>query len=51
MRMRSWNTLAFLNLWEKENNTDYCEDGYKELRDKKKLAFSTLTPKLWIEQT
>lgn len=36
--MRSGNTLAFLNLWEKENNPDYCEDGYKELLEKKKVA-------------
>lgn len=49
--MRSGNTLAFLNLWEKENNPDYCEDGYRELLDKKKAASFTLTPKLWIEQT
>ena len=33
--MRSGNTLAFLNLWEKENNPDYCEEGYKELLAKK----------------
>lgn len=49
--MRSGNTLAFLNLWEKENNPNYCEDGYVELFDKKKAASFTLTPKLWIEQT
>lgn len=49
--MRSGNTLAFLNLWEKENNPDYYEDGYMELFDKKKAASFTLTPKLWIEQT
>lgn len=49
--MRSGNTLAFLNLWEKENNPDYYEDGYKELIGKKKAASFTLTPKLWIEQT
>ena len=30
--MRSGNTLAFLNLWEKENNPDYCEEGYSESR-------------------
>ena len=48
--MRSGNTLAFLNLWEKENNPDYCEEGYVELLDKKKAASFTLTPKLWIEQ-
>lgn len=49
--MRSGNTLAFLNLWEKENNPDYYEEGYMELLDKKKAASFTLTPKLWIEQT
>lgn len=49
--MRSGNTLAFLNLWEKENNPDYCEDGYVELLDKKKAASFTLTSKLWIDQT
>lgn len=49
--MPSGNTLAFLNLWEKENNPDYCEDGYKELLEKKKAASFTLTPKLWISLT
>lgn len=49
--LRSGNTLAFLNLWEKENNPDYYEDGYKELLEKKKGASFTLTPKLWISQT
>ena len=49
--MRSGNTLAFLNLWEKENNPDYCKDGYKELLEKKKGISFTLTPKLWISQT
>lgn len=49
--LRSGNTLAFLNLWEKENNPDYCEDGYKELLAKKKGASLTLTSKLWISQT
>ena len=49
--LRSGNTLAFLNLWEKENNPDYCEGGYKELLEKKKAASFTLTPKLWISQT
>lgn len=49
--MRSGNTLAFLNLWGKENNPDYCEDGYRELLEKKKAASFTLTPKLWISLT
>lgn len=49
--LRSGNTLAFLNLWEKENNQDYYENGYKELLARKKEASFTLTPKLWISQT
>lgn len=49
--LQSGNTLAFLNLWEKENNLDYCENGYRELLKKKKAASFTLTPKLWIDQT
>jgi len=49
--LRSGNTLAFLNLWEKENNPDYCEERYFELLEKKKAASFTLTPKLWIERT
>lgn len=49
--LRSESTLAFLNLWEKENNPDYSEDNYTELLEKKKTASFTLTPKLWIERT
>lgn len=49
--LRSGNTLAFLNLWEKEKNPDYKEGGYTELLEKKKTASFTLTPKLWIERT
>ena len=49
--LRGGNTLAFLNLWEKENNLDYSEGGYTELLKKKKTASFTLTPKLWIERT
>lgn len=49
--LRSENTLAFLNLWEKEHNPDYSEAGYMELLEKKKAASFTLTPKLWIDRT
>ena len=49
--LRSENTLAFLNLWEKENNSDYRDAGYIKLLEKKKTASFTLTPKLWIEET
>ena len=36
--LRSENTLAFLNLWEQENNPDYREAGYIELLEKKKTG-------------
>ena len=49
--LRNSTTLSFLNLWEKENNPDYFEDGYVELMEKKKATSFTLTPKLWISQT
>lgn len=49
--LRSGNTLAFLNLWEKENNPNYSEAGYMELLEKKKTASFTLMPKLWIDRT
>lgn len=49
--LRSESTLAFLNLWEKENNPGYCEDAYVALLEKKRAASFTLTPKLWIDQT
>lgn len=48
--LRSGNTLAFLNLWEQENNPNYSETGYAELLKRKKTASFTLTPKLWIDQ-
>ena len=49
--LRSENTMAFLNLWEKEHNSDYSEAGYIELLEKKNAASFTLTPKLWINRT
>lgn len=49
--LRSGNTLAFLNLWEQENNPNYSETGYAELLKRKKTASFALTPKLWIDQT
>ena len=49
--LRSGNTLAFLNLWEQENNPNHSETGYAELLKRKKTASFTLTPKLWIDQT
>lgn len=49
--LRSGNTLAFLSLWEQENNPNYSETGYAELLKRKKTASFMLTPKLWIDQT
>ena len=49
--LRSGNTLAFLNLWEKEHNPDYDEAGYMELLEKKKAVSFTLASKLWINRT
>ena len=49
--LRSENSLAFLILWENENNPNYSEVGYAELSKRKKNASFTLTPKLWIDQT
>ena len=49
--LRNGNTLAFLNLWEQENNPNYSEVGYAEHSKRKKNASFTLTPKLWIDQT
>ena len=49
--LRSGTTLAFLDLWERENNPSYCESAYVELVGKKKAASFTITPKMWIEQT
>ena len=49
--LRNGTTLSFLNLWERENNPNYCESGYEELLEKKKATSFTLTPKLWINQT
>ena len=46
--LRSHKTFEFLREWEKHNNPDFNENGYKELMasDNK-----TITPKLWCEKT
>lgn len=49
--LRNGTTLAFLDLWERENNPNYCESAYIKLVEKKKVASFTITPKMWIEQT
>lgn len=49
--MRSDNTLAFLDLGEKEYNPGYDADAYKNLLEKKKVGLFTVTPKQWIGQT
>lgn len=49
--LRSGTTLAFLDLWEKENNPNYNKDAYTALVEKKKTSSLTITPKTWIEKT
>lgn len=49
--MRSENTLAFLDLWERENNPAYDTSAYAALLEKKKSTSFTMTAKQWIEQT
>lgn len=49
--LRSGTTLAFLALWERENNPNYCENAYIGLVEKKNAASFTIIPKMCIEQT
>lgn len=49
--MRSENTLAFLDLWEQENNPAYNASAYAMLRERKKSTSFTVTVKQWTEQT
>lgn len=49
--LRNDNTLAFLDLWEKENNVNYDMVGYVSLLEKKKTSSFTVTPKQWITNT
>lgn len=49
--MRSQNTLAFLYLWEKENNPAFNEKAYWSLLARKKSASFSITPKIWIQDT
>ncbi|MEG2013618.1 MAG: KilA-N domain-containing protein, partial [Anaerovoracaceae bacterium] len=49
--MRSEHTLAFLDLWEQENNPAYDTNAYTMLLEKKKFTSFTVTAKQWIGQT
>lgn len=49
--MRSGNTLAFLRLWEKENNSGFNDHAYDDLLTRKKAASFSITPKIWIQET
>lgn len=48
--MSSDNTLAFLDLWERENNPSYDASAYDALLEMEKFT-STITAKQWIEKT
>lgn len=49
--LRDINTLQFLYLWEKDNNSYFIEEAAKELIEKTKHPSFTLTAKLWIRNT
>ncbi len=49
--LRDINTLQFLCLWEKDNNSYFIEAAAKELIEKTKQPSFTMTAKLWIKNT
>lgn len=49
--LRSGNTLAFLNLWEKRTIPITVRALTENSLEKKQAASFTLTPKLWVSQT
>ena len=49
--LRDINTLQFLCLWEKDNNSYFIEEAAKELIEKTKQPSFTMTAKLWIKNT
>lgn len=49
--LRDINTLQFLYLWEKDNNSYFIEETAKELIEKTKQPSFTMTAKLWIKNT
>lgn len=50
-RLRSRNTIEFLQMWEKDNNLDFSDDECNHLIEKLKLPSFTITPKKWIALT
>ena len=49
--LRDINTLQFLYLWEKDNNSYFIEEAAKELIEKTRQPSFTMTAKLWIKNT
>lgn len=49
--LRNENTLAFLDLWEQENNPAYDVSAYLTLLEKKKSSSFTVTAKQWVSRT
>lgn len=49
--MRDKNTLAFLDLWEQENNPIYNTSEYLKLLEKKSFSSFTVTVKQWVDRT
>lgn len=49
--LRDIDTLQFLCLWEKDNNSYFIEEAAKELIEKTKQPSFTMTARLWIKNT
>ena len=48
---RSKNTISFLELWEKINNTNFKGDEFDSFLNKAGFNSSTLSPSKWCEKT
>lgn len=48
--LRSRNTIAFLGLWERENNPNFDEQAFQQLLVDVRSPSYTLTPVRWIER-
>jgi hypothetical protein len=49
--MRSRNTIEFLGLWEKLNNSDFKPIEFERFRNEAGSNYFVLSPQRWIEST
>lgn len=49
--LRDKNTIQFLSLWEKENNTEFNLEEYENISNKLSEPSFTVTAKVWITKT